>query len=140
MESQVVLLDRILTAMKEAGVGKGERIKALAFKTGYSESTAGKILSGHSPVSEKFITIFCGSFGIRKEYIEKGEEPVLDPERCRWVSEEEEKEYKMVAGLIRSKPVLLTGAGKLVRLDEGNRFRAVAWLTDLLNEQNKKGA
>ena len=74
-EDIIVKLDSCLDV---AGVPTGRgRVKAVTEGTGYSQGMVSKLLSGKSPITPRFITVVCTSFGINPEWIYKGTEPVL---------------------------------------------------------------
>lgn len=76
------MLARLLEGLKSADVEKGERNRAVAGKTGYSEKTVGNILSGNAPLTSRFIQAVCSAFWVRKAWIENGEEPITEFEEA----------------------------------------------------------
>lgn len=74
------ILQRLLEGLKTVGVEKGERNKTVAEKTGYSLRSVGSILSGHAVLSPRFIQAICTTYGIRKAWVEAGEEPITEEE------------------------------------------------------------
>jgi hypothetical protein len=75
-----ILLRRVLEGIQATGVLRGSRNKSVAEKTGYTEGSVKRILSGHSKLTSRFITAVCGAYGIRREWVEEGHTPVLEPE------------------------------------------------------------
>lgn len=69
-------LSRLLIGLKNVGVETGERNKTVADKTGYALGTITRILSGNAALTDRFIQSVCSAFGIRKEWICEGIEPI----------------------------------------------------------------
>lgn len=69
---------RLLEGLKMAGVQSGSRNKTVAEKTGYADDTVLKALSGNTPsLSSRFCRSVCEGFGISREWVEEGKQPVL---------------------------------------------------------------
>lgn len=70
-------LERLLTALTNFGVSFGVRNKTVASATHYSEGSIKRLLSGNTPLTDRFIKEVCAKFQIREEWVIKGEEPQL---------------------------------------------------------------
>lgn len=68
---------RIAEGLDQAGVRHGSRNKSVAEKTGYAIGTVNRVLSGNAALTDRFIQAVCSGFDIRKEWIERGEKPIL---------------------------------------------------------------
>lgn len=70
-------LNRLLSALTNFGVSFGVRNKTVASATHYSEGSIKRLLSGNTPLTDRFIKEVCAKFQIREEWVMKGEEPQL---------------------------------------------------------------
>lgn len=70
-------LERLLIALDDCGVKKYGRNPQVADKTGYAAGMVAKVLSGNAALTDRFIQAVCSGFGIRKEWVERGEKPIL---------------------------------------------------------------
>lgn len=94
-------LQRLLDALKAAGVETGVRNKTVSDRTGYAENTILKVLSGNSPsLSARFVRSVCEAFGIRQEWIEKGVLPKLKEEEIHAYDVNSANNLLMRSGLL----------------------------------------
>lgn len=70
-------LVRLRDALISAGVVRGTRDKSVANVTGYALGSVRSILSGHAPLTDRFVKAVCSKFNIRLKWVEEGEEPIL---------------------------------------------------------------
>lgn len=70
-------LIRLREALVAAGVKRGERNKTVASATDYAEGSVRQLLSGSTPLTDRFVKAVCYRFGIRLKWIEDGEEPMF---------------------------------------------------------------
>jgi transcriptional regulator with XRE-family HTH domain len=68
------ILSRLLEGLKLAGVERGSRNRVVAEKTGYSEGSVNRILSGNTKLTGRFLQSACTAFGISKTWVESGEQ------------------------------------------------------------------
>jgi len=65
-------LARLLEGLKQAGLEHGSRNKSVAKKSGYSEHTVLKVLSGNATLTPRFVQAVCSAFGVSKTWVETG--------------------------------------------------------------------
>ena len=66
------VLKRMHEALDAVGLPKRGRNGIVAQKTGYSLGMVGKILSGHTEITDRFIRAFCWAFRLREEWVSHG--------------------------------------------------------------------
>ena len=71
------MLNRLVQGLDDIGIPRYGRNVSIAEKTGYSKGSVAGIMSGHAPLSSRFITAVCGAFGINQEWVVEGTGPVL---------------------------------------------------------------
>jgi hypothetical protein len=81
------MIQRLLDALTSLGVAKYGRNVAISEKTGYSKGSVAGIMSGQKPINARFIRAVCSAFGISREWIEEGKEPVFVDARPMMLSD-----------------------------------------------------
>ncbi|SJZ92068.1 hypothetical protein SAMN02745119_02009 [Trichlorobacter thiogenes] len=76
-ESSNPKLIRLREALVAAGVKRGERNKTVATTTDYAEGSVRQLLSGSTPLTDRFVKAVCYRLGISLKWINDGEEPML---------------------------------------------------------------
>ena len=161
-EVDKLALNRLLQALKLAGVETGSRNRTVAKKTGYSEKTVANILSGNAKLTPRFITVASRSFGLNGFWIEFGEKTHEEVEKridCNYGLNGSDESDLISFQCVASKSDtfaldmqvkfsrLLNAASKdiacieavneLLKMSEIDRWRAVAMLKGINDDANK---
>ncbi|ABK99015.1 helix-turn-helix domain-containing protein [Pelobacter propionicus] len=102
MENEFV--SRIKAAFNAMGVAKRGVVKEVAVKTGYSEGMVSRILAGKNEPSEKFLLSVAAAYGIRPDWVLKGEEPILSPGKGFTIASIDRQIFMEVARSIAGDP------------------------------------
>ena len=72
------VLKRLLSALEAAGLGQRGRGAKIAKDTGYSANQVSWMLSGKTPLNDRFLKLVCSVYHISEDWLRTGEEIEAD--------------------------------------------------------------